>query len=214
MTAGSDILGVILAGGAGRRMFADAGGTGDKCLIELGGKAMLAHVIERLAPQVGQIVLNANGDPSRLRAFDLAIVPDPDDSRAGPLAGYAAAMMWAEKQPRPQHAIVTVPCDSPFLPVDLVLRLSEAARDGNPAIAVSAGRRHPVVGFWPLAIRPNVEKALREGRRRVEDFAQHQQAIEVVFPFGDIGGVSVDPFFNANSPEDVATARRLLSGQP
>ena len=206
-----DILGVILAGGAGRRMF--AGGDGDKCLIDLAGRPVLAYVIDRFSPQVSQLILNANGDAVRFARFGLEVVADGDGSRAGPLAGFKAAMAFAETcDPRPQ-AILTATADAPFLPLDLATRLAAAMRDDRPAIAVSNGQRHPATGLWPLNLHLSVDEALNEGRRRVESFAQHHDAIEVDFPFGDIGGRKVDPFFNANTPDDITEARAILAGQ-
>ncbi len=209
MLARDEILGVILAGGGARRMFAEC--AGDKGLIDLAGKPMLAHVIERLAPQVGAIVLNANGDPDRLQAFGLDIIPDLDDSRAGPLAGFAAAMAWAAQHRPHTQAIVTVPADLPFVPTNLVETFLTIA-GGGVAIAVSDGQRHPTVGLWPLSLRCTLVAALSDGQRRVENFAQRHQAIAVSFPFSNIGGRTVDPFFNANTPEDMAAARALLTG--
>lgn len=216
-----DILGVILAGGAGRRMFASPSSDHadqhtpaaqrDKALIDLNGRPMLAHIIERLTPQVSEILLNANGDPSRFTAFGLPIVADGDDSRDGPLAGFAAAMSWAERNRPNIRAILTVSVDAPFLPLNLAERLSDAAGDGS-AIAASAGQRHPTIGLWPLTLKNAVQNALSQGQRRVENFAQHHQAIAVSFPFSEIGNRSIDPFFNANTPEDVAAARAILAG--
>jgi molybdopterin-guanine dinucleotide biosynthesis protein A len=212
----SDILGVILAGGAGRRMFRAqdsdrARAYGDKGLIDLNGRPMVAHVIERLKPQVSDIILNANGDPSRFADFGLPIIADSDDSRDGPLAGFAAAMSWAERNRPNIRAILTVSVDAPFLPLNLAERLSYAAGDES-AIAASAGQRHPTIGLWPLTLKNAVQNALSHGQRRVENFAQHHQAIEVSFPFSEIGNRSIDPFFNANTPEDVAAARAILAG--
>lgn len=212
----SEILGVILAGGAGRRMFAAQGSDnlreyGDKGLIDLNGRPMLAHIIERLTPQVGEIILNANGDPCRFDEFGLPTIADKDDSRAGPLAGFAAAMAWA-KQNRPDiRAILTVSVDAPFLPSDLAARLSHGSQNG-PAIATSNGQRHPTIGLWPISLESALRDALANGQHRVENFAQQHEAVAVSFPFSEIGQHRVDPFFNANTPEDVAAARAILAG--
>jgi molybdopterin-guanine dinucleotide biosynthesis protein A len=212
----SEILGVILAGGAGRRMFADQGRDsgrerGEKGLIDLNGRPMLAYVIERLAPQVSEIILNANGDPSRFADFGLPIIADHDDSRAGPLAGFAAAMAWAEQNRPDIRAILTVSVDAPFLPSDLAARLSHGSQNG-PAIATSNGQRHPTIGLWPISLESAVLDALANRQRRAENFAQHHQAVAVSFPFSEIGKHRVDPFFNTNTPEDVAAARAILTG--
>ncbi len=211
MNPSTDILGVILAGGAGRRMFAPYGG-GDKALIDLAGKPILAHVIERLAPQTQRTILNANGDAARFASFGLNVVADQDSDRSGPLAGLAATMAWAKGETPAPLAVVSVTADTPFLPLDLVQRLATAATAGTPAIAVSNGQRHPTIGCWPISLSAALAEALARGSRRAENFAQAHHAIEVGFPLGDIGGRSVDPFFNINTPDDLAAARRLLAG--
>jgi molybdopterin-guanine dinucleotide biosynthesis protein A len=208
MISASQILGVILAGGAGRRMFETGG---DKALINLGGAPILAHVITAVAPQVGALILNANGDPERFQRFGLTVVSDLDDTRLGPLAGFAAAFAYAAKQAPPPRAALTVTADAPFLPSDLAQRLSAS---GGPAIATSGGKRHPTIGFWPLDIRPSPADALADGCRSANAFAERHHAIEVEFPSKAISGVDVDPFFNANTPDDIEAARRILAGQP
>ncbi|MGQ0455494.1 MAG: molybdenum cofactor guanylyltransferase MobA [Hyphomicrobium sp.] len=209
MTSVTDILGVILAGGRASRM-----GGGDKGLVDLAGRPMLAHVIDRFAPQVAQVILNANGDPARFTSFGLQVVAD-DESRSpqgmGPLAGLLAGLAWAEQSGAGYHWVATVTTDTPMLPPDLVERLAGAANRG-PAIAASGGRRHPTIGLWPLAIAKRVRAALDEGRLGADAFAKANAAVEVAFPFLQIDGHEVDPFFNANAPDDIATARRLLSG--
>ena len=211
MTTHPHILGAILAGGAARRMFPDRGG--DKGLNELGGVAMLSHVIERLRPQVGQLILNANGDPARFAAFGLDVVPDVLGPDQGPLAGLYAVMDWAGRQEMSFDKILTVSTDVPFLPPGLVDKLAAAIRSQRPVIAQSSGRLHPAIGLWPVSLKDAVAQALAEGRRGFEGFATANEAIAVGFPFSDIAGETVDPFFNVNTPDDLAAARRLLAGQ-
>lgn len=189
-------------------------GGGDKGLVDLAGRPMLTHVIERLAPQVGRLILNANGDPARFAHFGLEVVADVDNQAPqgkGPLAGLEAGLVWAERSGDGFSWVATVTTDAPFLPTDLVARLA-AAVDGGPAIAVSGGRRHPTIGLWPVAIAKKVRAALDEGRYGADDFAKANGAVEVDFPFSQIGEHSIDPFFNANAPDDIAAARRLLAG--
>lgn len=193
-------------------MFAASGGIGDKALIDLAGKPILAHVVERLAPQTQRTILNANGDAARFTSFGLSVVADQDGARSGPLAGLAAAMAWAKGEAPAPLAVVSVTADTPFLPLDLVQRLAAAAAAGTPSIAVSNGQRHPTIGCWPMTLCAAVAEALARGRRRAEDFAKAHHAIEVAFPLSDIGGQVVDPFFNINTPDDLAAARRLLAG--
>jgi molybdopterin-guanine dinucleotide biosynthesis protein A len=200
----SHISGVILAGGQSRRF-----GGGDKGLLDLGGRPVLAHVIERMQPQVGQLILNANGDISRFARFGLEIVSDSHCPGQGPLSGLLAALEWAE-QHAPGGAVATVSTDVPFLPLDLVERLDAARHDGV-AIAASAGRRHPTIGLWPMSARDAIADALRCGDLSVDRLAAKLKAVVVSFPMREIDGQALDPFFNVNTPDDLAAARILLA---
>jgi molybdopterin-guanine dinucleotide biosynthesis protein A len=189
---------VILAGGLSRRM-----GGGDKCLLPLGERPVLAHVIDRIRPQAGTLALNANGDPKRFARFGLPVLADEMEDFAGPLAGILAALDWARREHPSAPAALTVPADTPFLPRDLVIRLAAA---GAPAIARSQGRVHPVVGLWPLALAAGLRKVLREeGLHKVEDWTARIRPALV-----DFDEESTDPFFNLNTPEDLARAEALL----
>jgi molybdopterin-guanine dinucleotide biosynthesis protein A len=199
------ILGVILAGGKSRRM-----GGGDKGLMDLDGKSMLAHIIERFRTQVETLIINANGDLARLSQFGVPVIPDLDTSARGPLTGLLAAMQWAKRQPQPLTSIATVPVDVPFLPTDFVARL-DAARGKNAAIAQSAGRRHPTIGIWPLDLMDEVSAALDRNELSVDAFAARHGAIAVPFPLRDVGGQTIDPFYNTNTPEDLASVRAVLT---
>jgi molybdenum cofactor guanylyltransferase len=210
MIASDKILGVILAGGTARRLFPASADGGDKGLTLLGGAPMLSHVARRFRPQVGRLILNANGDPQRFAAFGLGVVPDLDARAQGPLAGILAAMTWAAGNAPEITHLATVTTDVPFLPLDLVARLA-AAGAVQPAIAVSADQRHPTIGLWPLALQSAVQAALERGDLSVNSFAMQHGAIAVSFLFGESGGALVDPFFNANTPDDLAAAETLLS---
>ncbi|MEQ1653422.1 MAG: molybdenum cofactor guanylyltransferase MobA [Hyphomicrobium sp.] len=207
MAAAKHILGVILAGGQARRM-----GGGDKGLADLGGTPMLSHVIARFAPQVAHLILNANGDPARFAGFGLPVVPDLDARALGPMSGLAAAMDWAANAPHDYTAIATVTTDVPFIPVDLVANLAAAA-EGGAAIAVSGDRRHPAIALWPLSLSAAVATALEANELSVNAFAARQAAIEVLFPFSETAGAAIDPFFNANTSDDLETARQLIARQ-
>jgi molybdenum cofactor guanylyltransferase len=199
--------GVILAGGRSRRM-----GGGDKCLTALGERPLLAHVIDRIRPQVTALALNANGDPARFAAFALDVIPDDPPDFAGPLAGILASLDWASRTYPTVSHLLTVPADTPFLPRDLVARLTAALPNPDAAaIAQSQGRVHPVVGLWPCARREELRHALRsQGMRKVEDWSAGIGATAVDFTVTKPGLHSVDPFFNVNSPSDLATALRFL----
>ncbi len=191
---------MILAGGLARRM-----GGGDKPLRGLGGRPLLAHAIERLGPQVDALVVNANGDPARFASFGLPVVADSIAEFAGPLAGVLAGMDWAATRDPACRWLVSVAGDAPFFPRDLVARLSAA---GAPlACASSGGRAHPVFGLWRVDLRDDLRRALTvEGLRKVDLWTARHGIATVAFPIG-----AVDPFFNANRPEDLAEAERLLA---
>jgi molybdenum cofactor guanylyltransferase len=204
----TDIVGVMLSGGQSRRM-----GGGDKALRDLCGQPMLAHVIQRLRPQVGPMVINANGDPMRFAAFGLPVAPDTIDGFVGPLAGVLAGMLWAKTHAPAARWIATVSTDAPFLPENLVDRLRQSLTNQPNAIAIaqSGGEVHPVIGLWPLDHAEDLEQALRDGVRKVLAWTDRHGTVPVEFPFQSCAGTSVDPFFNANHPDELEEARRLLA---
>jgi molybdopterin-guanine dinucleotide biosynthesis protein A len=204
MTRATDILGVILAGGQSRRF-----GGGDKGLADLGGRPVLDHVVARFRPQVGRLLLNVNGDAARFAAFGLQTIPDQRFPELGPLSGILAGLDWAEEREPGCIAVATVSTDVPFLPSDLVERL-EAARGAGAAIATSGERRHPTIALWPLSVRDAVADALEKRLLSVDKLAAQLNAVAVAFAMRDIGGQTVDPFFNVNAPDDLAKARALI----
>jgi molybdopterin-guanine dinucleotide biosynthesis protein A len=195
-------VGVILAGGLARRM-----GGGDKPMREIGGRTILDHVVERLSPQCDALILNANGDPSRFAVFNLPVVADTLADNPGPLAGVLAALDWvAEHRPQAQW-VVSVAGDCPFLPRDLVGRLHEARLRENAelAVAASGGRTHPVIGLWQVALRGDLRYALvEEDMRKIDRWTARYPLATVEWPIEP-----VDPFFNANTVEDLSEAERL-----
>ena len=192
-------FGVILAGGRSSRM-----GGGDKCLRPLGGRPLLRHVMERAAPQVARLALNANGEPARFAAFGLETIGDSIAGHAGPLAGVLAGMDWARAQPQASAAIVTFPADSPFLPRDLAARL--LATGAPLARACSGGRAHPVAALWSTALAEDLRQALAGGLRKIDLWTARHGVVDVEWDAGP-----PDPFFNANRPEDLEEAERLLT---
>ena len=198
----SDVLAVVLAGGLARRM-----GGGDKPLRLLGGRPLLAHVIDRVAPQVAGIILNANGDPARFAAFGLPVVADPLPDYPGPLAGVLAALDWAAAERPGVATVLSVPGDGPFLPADLVARLMAALRAaGVPmACAASGGWTHPPIALWPVALRGALRAALLAGEKKIDRWTARFGCASAEWP-----AVPVDPFFNANAPADLAAAEALL----
>ncbi len=201
MAAGMKLpSGIILAGGQARRM-----GGGDKGLLAIGDRTMLDHVIERLAPQVAELALNANGDETRFAEFGLPVLADPVAGNAGPLAGVLAGLDWAAG--REVANIVTAAADTPFLPADLVTRLLDAAVDQGRQIALAstATGLHPTFGLWPVALRDDLRSALSEGVRKVVDWTERHGAARAEFPVREF-----DPFFNVNTPEDLDRAQDFL----
>ena len=204
MKAHHHVVGVLLAGGLARRM-----GGGDKCLQELGGETLLARTIGRARPQVDALILNANGDPARFAAYDVPVVADVVAGFAGPLAGILTAMEWAHEHAPDHETVASFPTDAPFFPEDLVDTMLEARRQAGAllACAASQGRSHPVFGIWPVGLRDDLRAALEEGERKIDRWTERYPIVTVEF-----AGVGVDPFFNANPPEDLAEADRLLRG--
>lgn len=193
------VAGAILAGGLARRM-----GGGDKTLRTVGGRTILARVVERLRPQCGTLILNANGDPGRFAGYGLAVVPDSVPGFAGPLAGVLAALDHVAEHHPDVRDVASAAADTPFLPRDLVRRLLEGrtAAGAVLACAASRGRTHPVVGLWPVALREDLRCALTaEDERGTGRFAARYPLALVEWP-----GEPIDPFFNANGPADLAAA--------
>ena len=206
--ASSSITGVILAGGRSRRM-----GGGDKGLLDLGGKPMLAHVIDRLKPQVGRIIINANGEPRRFAAWSLPVVPDTVGGFAGPLAGVLAGMRWSLTHAPEARFIVTAAGDAPLLPRDLAHRLLAALAPGKAVIALaqSLGELHPVIGLWPVALADDLEAQLTAGVRKVLHFTRRHRTIAVPFAPVRLCGLDIDPFFNANTPAELEQLRASIA---
>ena len=206
MTSAPQPLGLVLAGGLARRM-----GGGDKTRIQIGGKTILERVLARLKPQCTAVILNANGDPARFADTGLPVVADTVPDFAGPLAGILAGLDWAAAHAPAITDVASVPGDCPFLPGDLVARLSAARRAaGSPLACARSGEwRHPVVGLWPVALRDDLRKALfEEDLRKIESWtARHGIAV------ADWPATPVDPFFNVNTPADAAEAERIAEQQ-
>ncbi len=208
MATHRDIIGVLLAGGLSRRM-----GGGDKSLRLLAGRPMLAHVIERLGPQVDSLVINANGNPARFAGFGLPIVADPIEGFAGPLAGVLAGLRFAAGHHPHARFVAAAATDTPFLPRDLVAKLDlrREERDGRVVLAGSSGGLHPVYGLFPVVLADDLDAALKAGVRKVLDWTDRHDRVVADFADFVVAGRAVDPFFNANSPEDLADAEAIAA---
>jgi molybdopterin-guanine dinucleotide biosynthesis protein A len=200
-----NIVGILLAGGKSRRM-----GGGDKCLLQLGGKTILQHAIDRATPQVGNLILNINGDPDRFSHYNLNIVSDDIGNFAGPLAGVLTGMYWVKENHPECKWIVTFPTDTPFFPMDLASQLYDAVSDNKAelACAASGGRHHPVFGIWPVNLFAALKVAMIDnGVRKIDDWTSGYNMKTVKFEFRKI-----DPFFNINRPEDLQYAETQVAG--
>jgi molybdopterin-guanine dinucleotide biosynthesis protein A len=189
-----DVTGIVLAGGQGRRM----GGV-DKGWVELAGEPMIAHVLRRLAPQVGDVVINANQNLDRYRALGHPVFEDAVGGFAGPLAGLHAGLTHATHE-----LAVTVPCDSPFLPVDLVKRLHAAlaGRGVQLAVAKTFEQPHPVFALVRRDVLPGLAAFLEGGGRKIDAWYAHLDVAEV--PFDD----EADAFRNINTADELAAAAK------
>ncbi len=194
----ADVTGIVLAGGMGRRM----GGV-DKGLVELGGKPMVAHVLARLAPQVGSVLINANQNPDRYAMFGHPVVADAVGGFAGPLAGLHAGMTEATTP-----FVVTVPCDSPFLPTDLVARLGIAIvrDDAQLAVAKTLDQPHPVFALVRRDVLPHLASFLHGGGRKIDAWYATLRIVEV--PFDDQEAA----FRNINTAAELAAAAASSAG--
>lgn len=192
MIARDEVTGIVLAGGLGRRM----GGV-DKGLVELQGRPMVAHVIARLAPQVGTIIVNANRNADRYAALGHAVVGDDVGGFAGPLAGLHAGLSHT----RTPYA-VTVPCDSPFLPADLVVRLGAALlrADAQLAVARTFDQPHPVFALVRTDVFDNLAAFLGAGGRKIDGWYAALRTVEERFDD------CADAFRNINTPDEMAAA--------
>lgn len=200
-------VGVILAGGLSRRM-----GGGDKSLRLIDGTSMLDRIIERLRPQVDSILLNANGNPERFAETGLPVVADPIAGHAGPLAGVLAGMEWVSSNRPDSRHIVTIASDTPFFPENLVEKLltENENEDSRIVLASSCGNRHPVFGLWPVALSGQLRDFLSETDTfKVMAFVKQHDFREASFPLVTTAGQTYDPFFNANTPDDILMAARL-----
>jgi len=204
MTETTGIPGVLLAGGLARRM-----GGGDKPMRTIGGRTILERAIARLKPQCDGLILNANGDPARFAAFGLPIIADTVADFPGPLAGILAARDWAAADRPEVKWMLSAAADCPFLPHDLVVRLHRGLVEQNAELAVAAsdGQSHPVIGLWSVSLRDELRQALVvEDVRKIDRWTARYRLATMTWPVRPL-----DPFFNANTVEDIAEAERLAA---
>lgn len=189
------VLGLILAGGKSTRMGVD------KAFVLLEGRPLIAHAIERLAPQVDVLTISANGDARRFARFGLPVLADAaPDSGAGPLAGVAASLVYAEREG--WDLVATAPCDAPFAPADFVLRLAEAMASAGAAVALIESPRglEPLFALWRVNRLAALRAYLDSGGRSARDFLLAQSAARAHF-------AAEEPFANLNNPAELDSAR-------
>ena len=191
------ITAIILSGGRATRMKG-----ADKGLMLLHQKPLIEHVIERLKPQVDEILINANREIAQYQAFGYNVLQDEIQEFLGPLAGICQGFQWAK-----HDYILTVPCDSPLLPLDLAKRLMPALleHDADIAVALSDNNTHPVFSLSKKSVLPSLTAYLEQGGRRVSSWQKSQKYIEV--DFSDFS----EAFTNLNTLEDLAALEQKLS---
>ena len=185
------VTGLVLAGGRGTRM-----GSIDKAWAPFRGRPMIAHVLARFAPQVGSLLINANRDPARHTALGYRVIADAIGDHDGPLAGFHAGLLACETD-----CLMVVPCDAPFLPLDLVARLAAPVLDGtvDVAIATTTVRSHPVFCALRTDVVDSIERRLGKGQRSIGAWAADERSMEILFD-------DEDAFRNLNTPEELRDA--------
>jgi molybdopterin-guanine dinucleotide biosynthesis protein A len=203
LSAESETVGLILAGGRARRM-----GGADKALLTLGGETLLARTITRATPQARELLINANGDPARFAGSGLPVIEDRIAGFLGPLAGILSGLEWMRAN-RPQACwLASFACDCPFFPLDMVQHLIARAQSQNASVAVAASgsRHHPVFAVWRADLPATSERILTDqGLRKMDDFLALFANTSANF-----ASDPVDPFFNINTPDDLSRAETLL----
>lgn len=187
------VTGIVLAGGQGRRM----GGV-DKGLVIFQDRPMVASVIDRLHPQVDELLINANRHQEEYAAFGYRVIPDALTGFAGPLAGLQTGLMAASHE-----LVATVPCDSPFLPQDLIERLKSALESeaAQLAVAVTCGQAQPVFCLCRRDVLPHLTEFLQQGGRKIDTWYATLKVAEVHFDD------EADAFININTPQELDAAR-------
>jgi molybdopterin-guanine dinucleotide biosynthesis protein A len=195
---------IILAGGRSSRM-----GGGHKSLLKVDGHSMIDHVIRRAASQCAPLALNVNGDPADFSGLGLPVLRDSMPDFPGPLAGVLVGLEWAASLGGDR--VISIAADTPFFPLDLAERLAALASGTAPVIAATRladGEiiEHPTFALWPVALRDPLREAMEAGERRVRGFAKAHGVKRAIWETPDH-----DPFFNVNTPEDLAQAQLLAS---
>lgn len=204
MSISQSVVGIILAGGLAKRM-----GGGDKCLLPLAGKTLLQRTVERAQPQVGTLMLNANGNSLRFARTRLPVIPDLFPNNLGPLAGIHAGLSRMRDDNPDIEWLASFASDTPFFPTDFVARLLDAATTSNSHLAVAAAnnRTHPIFSLWHASLLEKIEQQLQSGEvPRLQDWIKQQKMVTVEF-----AAEAYDPFFNINTPQDLYAAEPIAA---
>ena len=207
MQTSNEVIGVILAGGLARRMKHQ-----NKAFIELGGKPLIKHVIDRFLPQCSTVLINSNEQDERYLHYGLNVIEDSLNGFLGPLAGILAAMEWSLQHQPTNRWLASVAVDTPFLPLDLVDRLFLSTKDAqaNLACAYSQGRAQPVNGLWDVRLANDLRTALTDqSLRKIDQWTARYDLAAVPFD-----GATIDPFFNINCQDDLIQAQQLIKSDP
>ena len=199
---------VILAGGKGRRM-----GGKEKALIHLLDRPLLSYVLEKISGKVAPIALNINTNFDNFKKFGYKIIEDPIKGHLGPLAGILASLNWAKEINK--DWVITLPCDTPFLPNNLIqsmIKTKNKTPEVDLVVAKSKGFNHPVIALWKADIKNKLQNALNEGVRKIDIFTSQLNIAYV--DFDKIDNSDFDPFTNLNSPEDLILAQQILGKLP
>ena len=195
--------GVILAGGSARRL----GGKG-KAFINISGVSLIELVLRKIETQVDRLAINTR-DKNSFSQYNYPIIEDliTEEGGSGPLAGISSAIKWAKKSINPVSHVITVPVDTPLLPIDLVHRMSLELKIKKSDIifASSNNNIYPVISMWSLSLDNHLDKALSNGVRKIDAFTSSYNVSTVDWSFND-----VDPFFNINNPEDITLAEKYI----
>ena len=204
-----NVLGVVLAGGQGRRL------GGDKALRLLAGRPLITHVIARLRPQLdeGWLSVSCGGDEPDLAKLGLPLIRDTLPGLPGPLAGILAAMLELRRRAKADGWVLSVPTDTPFLPPDLLTRCQQRLGESGAEIllAESAGGLCQVCGLWSSRLAGDLAQSLEAGQNKVLGWAARHRVEQVMFPLQPLGDAEVDPFFNVNTPQDLQLVEKLFS---
>ncbi|MCB8874200.1 molybdenum cofactor guanylyltransferase MobA [Acidisoma silvae] len=210
MPSGSDVAAtaaIILAGGRGVRM-----GGALKARLPLAGQPLLTHVLARLAPQTGAIAISANDLAVGQLALGFPLLADAHDDRRGPLAGILAGMAWAGALGC--RWLVSLPVDSPFVPTDLIAILLEGAVEARVVIARSAGQAHPTAALWDISLHDDLAAVVAAGADlSVRRFYEAYSHAFRDFPVAGVPAGAMDPFFNINTPADLALAEDAIAAR-